>query len=62
MNIERLKQLMEAQDVSQAELADAVGVSQPFVTYMMRGDRIPSLEVVKRIAHYLGATIDELAG
>ena len=62
MNIERLKQLMREHDMNQTELARVAGVSHAFVTYMLKGYKTPSLEVTKRIAHYFGVTIDELAG
>lgn len=57
---EKIKNLMEQKNVSQAELAENVGVSQAFVSYMLSGYKMPSVALLKRIADYLEVTIDEL--
>lgn len=60
MNLEKIKSLMSAQKVTQAELARATGTSQAFISYVMDGTRMPSVAVLKRIADRLGVTMDEL--
>lgn len=60
MNLEKIKNLMSAQKVTQAELASATGTSQAFISYVMDGTKMPSVAVLKRIADRLGVTMDEL--
>lgn len=60
MNLEKIKNLMSAQKVTQAELASVAGTSQAFISYVMDGTKMPSVAVLKRIADRLGATMDEL--
>lgn len=60
MNLEKIKSLMSAQKVTQAELASVAGTSQAFISYVMDGTKMPSVAVLKRIADRLGVTMDEL--
>lgn len=60
MNLEKIKSLMTAQKVTQAELASVTGTSQAFISYVMDGTKMPSVAVLKRIADRLGVTMDEL--
>lgn len=60
MNLEKIKNLMSAQKVTQAELASVTGTSQAFISYVMDGTKMPSVAVLKRIADRLGVTMDEL--
>lgn len=60
MNLEKIKNLMSAQKVTQAELARVAGTSQAFISFVMDGTKIPSVAVLKRIADRLGVTMDEL--
>lgn len=46
--------------VTQKELADAVGVSQGFISYLVKGQKKPSVELLKRIAEFLGMTMESL--
>lgn len=59
-NHHKLKELMESLSVNQKELADAAGVSEAGMSYLVRGLKQPSLAVSKRIADRLGVTVDEL--
>lgn len=54
------KIFLEKKGLTQAQLAEAVGVSQPFMSNFVKGYKMPSVSVMKRIADYLGITIDEL--
>lgn len=60
MNGERLKALLDEKGIQQAELAENVGVSQAFISYLIKGLKQPSLVLLKRIADYLHVPIDEL--
>lgn len=57
---EKLKVILERKKVSQAELAEAVGVSQAFISYMIKGFKQPSVTLLKRIAEYLNVSLDDL--
>lgn len=57
---EKIKAAMEKNNVTQAELAENIGVSQAFVSYMLGGYKTPSVAILKSIADYLGVTMDEL--
>ena len=60
MNRKRIKALMEEKEMTQKELADVAGVSQPFMSYLLRGYKVPSVPVVKRIAEYFGVPMESL--
>lgn len=57
---EKLKAVLDKKNISQVELAEGVGVSQAFVSYMIKGYKQPSVTLLKRMAEYLGVTVDEL--
>lgn len=59
---ERLKAAREAANMSQTELAKAIGVSQPAYCYMENGDKVPSLPVAKQLARVLSVSLDYLVG
>lgn len=46
--------------MSHRELAEAAGVSRPFVTMILHGQRSPSLTTARRMAQKLGVSTDEL--
>lgn len=48
------------QRLTQAELAEAVGVSRQTVIAVEQGDYAPSVYLALRIARVLGATVEEL--
>ena len=48
------------QRLTQAELAEAVGVSRQTVIAVERGDYAPSVYLALRIAAVLGATVEQL--
>lgn len=60
MNIERIKELMKQKGITQKELGEAAGVSQPFIDNILRGLKIPSVATLKAMAVKLGCTVDEL--
>lgn len=57
---EKIKQLLTQSNRTQAELAETVGVSQAFISGVVKGYKIPSVAVAKRIANFFNIKIDEL--
>ncbi|MBE6753686.1 MAG: helix-turn-helix transcriptional regulator [Ruminococcaceae bacterium] len=56
----RLKSARAAMDMSQQELADAVGVSRQTVSAIEKGDYNPTINLCIAICRVLGKTLDEL--
>lgn len=54
---ERVRTHMCAKKVTQRELAEAVGVTQPALNRYLRGERVPSLQVVRNISNYFGNNV-----
>ena len=57
----RVRERRERLGLSQRALARRVGVSVAFVSCVERGERLPSLETLARLADCLGLSLDELA-
>lgn len=58
--MERLKQYLDQQQISQTELAQRVGVSQPTVWGWLSGKSLPAATTLKKLAVVTGMTVDEL--
>jgi len=56
----KLQRLREAAGISQEQLANEVGVSQSMIGHVESGLKVPSLEVMMRIAKRLDVTVDDL--
>lgn len=56
----RLKSARAALDMSQQQLADAVGVSRQTVNAIEKGDYNPTIKLCIAICKVLGRTLDEL--
>ena len=56
----RLKSARAALDMSQQQLADAVGVSRQTVNAIEKGDYNPTINLCIAICRALGRTLDEL--
>jgi transcriptional regulator with XRE-family HTH domain len=54
---EALSRWMEAKKVSQAELAAAIGVSQPYISKVLKGNANFTLATMTKLAHALGARV-----
>ncbi|HET9212249.1 MAG TPA: helix-turn-helix transcriptional regulator [Thermoanaerobaculia bacterium] len=54
---EALSRWMEAKKVSQAELAAAIGVSQPYISKVLKGNVNFTLATMTKLAHALGAEV-----
>ena len=56
----RMKAARAALDLSQQQLADAVGVTRQTVNAIERGDYNPTIKLCLAICRALGKTLDEL--
>ena len=56
----RLKSARAALDMSQQQLADAVGVTRQTINAIERGDYNPTIRLCLAICRVLGRTLDEL--
>ena len=56
----RLKAARAARDMSQDQLAKAVGVSRQTIVAIEKGDYNPTINLCRQICRALGKTLDEL--
>ena len=56
----RMKSARAALDMSQQQLADAVGVTRQTINAIERGDYNPTIRLCLAICRVLGKTLDEL--
>jgi transcriptional regulator with XRE-family HTH domain len=56
----RLRQYLEQNEITQVEFARRMGVAQPTVSGWLSGTALPSAEMLKAITLKTGLTIDEL--
>ncbi len=56
----RMKSARAALDMSQQDLADAVGVSRQTINTIEKGDYNPTIKLCRAICRVLGKTLDEL--
>lgn len=59
---ERIKHMREVRGLTQAELADAIGISRMSVSNYEAGDRTPDANVIIKLALYLDVSADYLLG
>ena len=57
-----LKMLRSEKNMSQQELADALGISKSSINMYERGERQPNFETLETIADYFNVDIDYLLG
>ena len=57
-----IKVARAAKDMTQGELADAVGVSRPTMNALEQGNYNPTIKLCRAICRVLGKTLDELFG
>jgi transcriptional regulator with XRE-family HTH domain len=55
-----IRRLRVARDLTQEELSDQVGIHYTFLGHIERGNKLPSLPTLKRIASALGATLSRI--
>jgi transcriptional regulator with XRE-family HTH domain len=56
----RVRTLRTARDLSQFDLADAVGLSSNHLGVLERGEKVPTLETVESLAEALNLSVAEL--
>lgn len=56
----KLKSARAAKDMSQQQLAEAVGVSRQTINAIEKGDYNPTIKLCVAICRVLGRTLDEL--
>ena len=56
----RLKSARAARDLSQQQLAEAVGISRQTINAIEKGDYNPTIKLCLSICRVLGKTLDEL--
>ena len=56
----RMKSARAAKDMSQQQLAEAVGVTRQTINAIERGDYNPTIKLCVEICKALGKTLDEL--
>lgn len=57
---DKLKTVLEQKGILQKDLADEVGVSEAFMSYIIKGHKQPSVALLKRMSEYLGVPMDDL--
>lgn len=55
-----IRHIREARGMTQAYLAEQVGITQAMLCQIERETKNPSLQVGREIAHLLGCTVEEL--
>lgn len=55
-----LRDLRVQRGLTQAQLAELAGVSQPSLSQYERGDILPSLESARRVAQALGVSVEAM--
>ena len=56
----RLRELREKRGLTQAELADAAGLTSVYISNMETGVAVPSLTTILRLATALGCKVSQL--
>ena len=56
----RIREFRARKDMTQADLADAVGVRRETIVFLEKGQYNPSLKLAHDVAKVLGSSIDEL--
>lgn len=56
---EKLHELRVSRNISQKELAESLGVAQSSINYWEKGQRDPSITMVKKLADYFGISVDD---
>ncbi len=57
---ENIRKLRIRQGLTQLELAQQVGITQPMIGHIERGAKFPSLAIVLSLSEIFSCTIDEL--
>ncbi len=60
LNYKKLKEIMQTQNISQLDLANAIGKSKSSVSQYLSGITIPNINTLKSIASFLNVDIKDL--
>lgn len=60
VNGKRIRELRQAKGMSQEELAEAAGVSQPMIAHIEAGRKQPGITALKLTADSFGVPMDDL--
>ena len=55
-----IKHVLVDKNITQKELAEAMGVTDSYISYVVNGYKIPSAEMQKKIARFLGVKEKEI--
>jgi putative transcriptional regulator len=56
----RLKEIREKHNMTQTELAYKAGVTQRYIAFLEKGERMPSLEIACKIAKTLKSSVERI--
>lgn len=59
---ERLKKLIKERGVTQASVADEIGILKQSMSYYITANRPPSIETLKKLCEYFDVSADYLIG
>lgn len=59
---QNIKKLRISKGITGPQLAEAVGVSKPFISMIERGTKSVTLQLALDIADYLGCSINDIIG
>lgn len=59
---DNIKTTRNIRNITQNEMADALGVNQTFISQLENGRRVPTLAMTERIADVLDCSVDGLLG
>ena len=55
----RLRKIRREKDITQEQLAEAIGVTGEFISNLERGKSAPSFETVEKLSEALGVDVEE---
>lgn len=57
---EKLRTLRKQRGLSQTELAEILGVQQSYVGKLERGERVPNVTMIRKVAELFNVSFDQL--
>jgi len=60
--MEKIKELREERGISQAQLAQAIGIRQQTISQYENGITQPDIQTIKKLRDFFGVTADYLLG
>lgn len=59
---EQIAHVRKTKNIKSGELAEVIGVKQPYISAIEKGKKTPSVDLLQKIASALGTTSSELLG